>query len=469
MTFSTESQHEYLIFPNDLTGFHQEEVKEVPVAKLRPRNSTGKSKWAMNSPQLAYIMKGTLDQLDHPVCTNCICPMHRNQSYTVKLLHVGFLNHVNIVEFPKFQWRCSQCGKTITPEVSFKAEGAMITKGLEDMIIRYLSMDEFTLTDVSIITGVNINTIKRIDLRRLQKQYTDGHGKLKKPEHFSAQIGIDEFKLHNGHKYATHVIDLNTGEVLYIAAGKKKQVVYDFIDFVGDDWMKHVEAAAMDMNSDFQEAFKERCPWIQIVYDHFHLVKNFNDKVVAEIRKDEQRRLISEGNMEEARKLKKARMILTSSRKTLQQRDREAREGKICRKGSELFHTTDYRHSHDDYEERYDAIIKSNRLLFTCDLIKEAMQEAYASQSSATMIEKFTDIIDWCRASGDGHMAWFARLIENHFDGIVAYGDFQISSGRIEGINNHIKTLRRKAYGLPDDEYFFLKVIDCSHHPFKRV
>ena len=61
-----------------------------------------------------------------------------------------------------------------------------------------------------------------------------------------------------------------TGHVLWIQEGKKKQVVYDFFDFVGEEWMSGVEAVACDMNSDFQEAFEDRCPDIQIVYDHFH-------------------------------------------------------------------------------------------------------------------------------------------------------------------------------------------------------
>ena len=56
----------------------------------------------------------------------------------------------------------------------------------------------------------------------------------------------------------------------------------------------------------------------------------------------------------------------------------------------------------------------------------------------------------------------FANLLRNHFDGIVAHADFLISSGKIEGINNKIKTLRRRAYGYPDDDYFFLKLFDIT-------
>ncbi|MCD5443201.1 transposase, partial [Lactobacillus delbrueckii subsp. lactis] len=83
------------------------------------------------------------------------------------------------------------------------------------------------------------------------------------------------------------------------AHGKKKAVVFEFMDHVGDEWMSKVEAVACDMNSDFEEAFKGR----------FHIIKNFNDKVVSEIRKDEQRRLAEEGSPEAAKLLKNSRYI----------------------------------------------------------------------------------------------------------------------------------------------------------------
>ena len=100
--------------------------------------------------------------------------------------------------------------------------------------------------------------------------------------------------------YATVIIDLDTGHVLWLAYGKTKDGVYDFIDHVGIEWMKGVECVASDMNADFLAAFKSRCPWIKGVYDKFHLIKNFNEKVVSEVRKDEQARLIAERRLKEA-------------------------------------------------------------------------------------------------------------------------------------------------------------------------
>ncbi len=233
------------------------------------------------------------------------------------------------------------------------------------------------------------------------------------------------------------------------------------------DWMDGVEAVACDMNSDFQEAFEEKCPWIQPVFDYFHIVKNFNDKVVSEVRKDEQRRLYAEGNEEAAKSLKKTRYILMSKRSTLQKKDKDARLERIIHKGSPLFKTEDIKRK-SGYEAKYDALLMENRLLFTLDLIKEKLSAAYALTDEPKMAEAIIDIIDLCKATGNGHLLWFGNLLDSHFEGIIAHATYKISSGKIEGINQKIKTLRRHGYGYPDDEYFFLKIMDASRNKYVR-
>ena len=318
------------------------------------------------------------------------------------------------------------------------------------------------------LTGLGKNVVKEIDKERLQGMYTTDNGKkLIKPEKQARFLGIDEFKLHNGHRYATHIIDLETGHVLWIQNGKKKQVVYDFIEHVGMTWMDGVEAVACDMNSDFEEAFEEKCPWIQPVFDYFHIVKNFNDKVVSEVRKDEQRRLYEEGNIEAARALKKTRYILMSNRSTLQKKDEDAASERVIHKGSPLFKTEDIKRK-TGYEAKYDALIQENRLLFTLDLVKEKLSAAYALTNEPKMAEAIIDIIDICEATGNKHLLWFGKLLDTHFEGIIAHATYKISSGKIEGINQKIKTLRRHGYGYPDDEYFFLKIMDMSRKKYVR-
>ena len=200
-----------------------------------------------------------------------------------------------------------------------------------------------------------------------------------------------------------------------------------------------------------------------MVFDYFHIVKNFNDKVVSEVRKDEQRRLYEEGNIEAAKALKKTRYILTSNRSTLQKKDKDADEDR----GSSLFKTEDIKRQRG-YEAKYDELLKQNEQLFTLDMVKEKVLQAYKMTDEIKMAKEIGNIMEICQATNNKHFIWFSQLLNNHFEGIIAHATYKISSDKIEGINPKIKTLRRHGYGYPDDEYFFLKIIDVSRKKYIR-
>ena len=98
------------------------------------------------------------------------------------------------------------------------------------------------------------------------------------------------------------------------------------------------------------------------------------------------------------------------------------------------------------------------------EIIKEILQEAFRTDNQAEIIKLLFDIMEICEENGNAHLNWFKNLIYKHFDGIITHATHKISSVKIEGINNKIKTLRRQAYGYPDDEYFFLKLMDMSRN-----
>ena len=423
---------EFLFLPSCLYGFHNTETT-VETAR---------------SGRTVYCHKGTLDLPEEERICSCGQRMHINSHPDIYIRHLCIGGSLSCLLFPHNQLRCPGCGATKSQHISFKAAGHLITDALYEYTSGLLASGTYTNKQVAEITGLGKNTVKAIDKKRLQELYTTDNGrKLIKPERQAKYLGIDEFKLHNGRRYATHIIDLETGHVLWIQNGKKKQVVYDFIDHVGMEWMSGVKAVACDMNSDFQEAFEEKCEWIQPVFDYFHIVKNFNDKVVSEVRKDEQRRLYEEGNIEAARALKKTRYILMSNRSTLQKKDDKRKSG---------------------YEAKYDTLLQENKLLFTLDLVKEKLSAAYTLADEARMAGAISDIMDICQATGNKHLLWFEKMLDTHFSGIIAHATYKISSGKIEGINQKIKTLRRHGYGYPDDEYFFLKIMDMSRKKYIR-
>ena len=415
-----------------------------------------------------FCFEGELDDSDEDcICPHCGAKMHVNNHPSITLNHLPFGSTFSCVRFSRNQYLCPKCSCTKMQFIAFKADGHRITEELHQYTCDLLASGNYTNKEVSEITGLGKNVVKAIDKKRLQDLYTIDGQQLVKPSKPAKFLGIDEFKLHNGHRYATHIIDMETGHILWIANGKKKQVVYDFIEHVGTAWMDNVEAVACDMNSDFQEAFEEKCPHIQPVFDYFHIVKNFNDKVVSEVRKDEQRRLIEDGNFEAARSLKKTRYILMAARSTLQKKDQDAREQRVIHRGSGLFKTESIIRK-EGYEARYDSLLKENSLLFTLDLIKEKLSLAYSRKDESVMADDIISIMDMCKATGNKHLRWFERLLGSHFEGIIAHATYNISAAKIEGINNKIKTLRRQGYGYPDDEYFFLKLIDMSRKVYVR-
>lgn len=446
------SQPEYLLIPNTLTGFHNVRTDTL-------QDYTGRT---------VHCHLGDLDELPSDrICEHCGAIMHVNSSHTMRQLwHLPHGNAISLVKFAKTQYYCPACHHSCYQPVPFQADGHRITKQLEKYIRDLLARHKYTLKDISEMTGVGKGIVKDIDKKRLQELYTeetDDGRKLMKPERQAKFLAIDEFKLHNGYIFATHIMDLETGHILWIAEGKKKQVVYDFIEHVGLDWMQGVAAVACDMNSDFQEAFQERCPHLQIVFDHFHIVKNFNEKVIAPIRIEEQKRLLAEGNKEGAAQLKKGRHILTAKRTTLKEKDKKAHESKVRHKGSGIFKLRPLRRKGGNLI-RYHDIILENELLFRVDIVKDYLAEAYEQDTPESMKAVLDKAIDECRRSHNKHLLWFANLLESYMPGITGYTRYPISSGKMEGVNGRIKEIRRHGYGYPDDEYFFLKLIDASRH-----
>ena len=415
-----------------------------------------------------YLIDGKLQEREEDrICPRCGRRMHIHDTYGISLGHIPIGTTFSAVRFEKYRYICPECGATGMQEVPFQAGSRRITVALHSMAKDLLGLG-FNNKAVAGITGLGKNTVKEIDKERLLEKYTIDGKQLRRPERQARYLGVDEFLLHKGHEYATIIIDLETGHVLWLAHGKRKKALCDFIDFVGEEWMDGVEAIACDMNSDYQEVFDDRCPHIQVVFDYFHIRKNFNDKVVAAVRKDEQRRLLAEGRTEDAKKLKRTKYILSSNRSTLKEKDEASLKDRDAELEGRIFSGGKVKEVKGGNMDLYESLLKENGLILMTDVVKEKLSHAYTLDDECRMSSEITEIIDICNDTGDKHFMWFARLLENHYEGIIAHATYRISSGKVEGTNNLIKTLRRRAYGYCDDDYFFLKIMDESRREYVR-
>ncbi|SDA79909.1 hypothetical protein SAMN02910368_02812 [Lachnospiraceae bacterium G11] len=190
---------EFLMIPSCLFGFVNEST------------STGLS---VSGRTVIRFCGSLRTENENPVCGRCGAKMHVNNHPGITLRHLPFGSYLSNVSLTRNQYVCPGCGNTRMQYISFKAPGHMITTELHQYTCDLLACGTYTNKEVAELTGLGKNVIKAIDKERLQELYTTPDGKLTRPEKHAKFLGIDEFKLHNGHRYATHIIDMETGHIL---------------------------------------------------------------------------------------------------------------------------------------------------------------------------------------------------------------------------------------------------------------
>ncbi len=377
-------------------------------------------------------INGKVTKEVNKICKCCGGTLHLHSKERVKLKHFAGCNVLIKINVSYERYKCYRCNNIVKQEIPFKIKNHFITKLYASQIKNLLIKGNMTNKAIANVMSCNATMVKQIDKDRLKAKYKD-----LKPTHYSRYIGVDEFSLHKNHVYATVVADLETGEVLYLEKGNKAQQLHNFFDLVGNNFMKRVKSISMDMNASYSKAVLDRYPNIDITYDKFHIIKRYNDTVISETRKEEQNRLIQE--IEEAKNnrdkeklklltneyklFKNSRFTLLSNRSTLEAKDKAAKEHN--------------RYLYETYEKK-GLSIPSNERKYS------------------------TKWIDIARKTNIEALDKFSNMLERRMYGIVTIAKHNISNGRVEGINNLIKTIRRQAYGYRDQEYFFLKIWDAS-------
>lgn len=289
-----------------------------------------------------------------------------------------------------------------------------------------------TIQDVAQHLQVGWDTIKDMQKRDLQHRYRKPRlSKLK-------QIAIDEISIGKGHRYLTVVLNLETGAVVFVGDGKGA-------DALGPFWKRlrasraKVEAVATDMSPAYIEAVREHLGDAVHVFDHFHVIKLFNEKL-SDFRRELHREATDKLHKAV---LKGTRWLLLKNPENLDPKREE--------------------------RQRLEEALKLNQPLATVYYMKEDLRQIWEQPDKATAARVLDDWNRRAEASCIKVLQKFAATLSMHRTGILAYYDYRISTGPLEGTNNKIRTMQRQAYGFRDQEFFKLKILALHEAKYALV
>ena len=286
-----------------------------------------------------------------------------------------------------------------------------------------------TVTDLAAMTGLGWDTVKNIIKARLEKDY--GHPRLRPLK----RLSIDEIYFGRHKKFYTLVIDLDTGQIVWVAKGKGGEALRPFWRALHLSHAK-IEAVAMDMSGAYWAAVLAALPKVKVVFDRFHIIKLMNEKL-----DDLRRALVREAEGPLKMVIKGTRFLLLMGLPNLK----------------------------DDQLPKLEKALELNKPLAQGWYLKEELGLLWEQPSSQAM-ERF--LRRWCdraMATGVKQLEQMAKTLLTHWTGVLNWWDHRINNGKMEGTNNKIKTLTRQAYGYRDEDFFILKLLGLHESRYKLV
>jgi transposase len=286
-----------------------------------------------------------------------------------------------------------------------------------------------TVKDVAEELHLDWETVKELDKQYMRAQL----------ERFGTPgpkvIGIDEISIGKGQTYRIVVSDLIRGRAIWFGGEDRKETsMHQFYDWLGEKKAHGIRLVVMDMWRPFRNVARERVQHADILYDKFHVMKQLHE-ALDQVRKSEYARLQGD----QRRYIKGQKYVLLSHRENLSMEGRKSLK----------------------------ALLAANKRLNIAYLLKESFGQLWDYEREGwarRFFDNWKASLKWQRIKP---YEKFAETVERHWDGIASYckPENKVPLGFVEGLNNKIRVIQRRAYGLRDEEYLRLKILTCMLPP----
>lgn len=318
---------------------------------------------------------------------------------------------------------CRRCGTVKQERLAFLADNPFYSKRFAFYVGRRCRASP--IRDVAKELHLDWHTVKALEQQYMREQLrragTPG----------PRVIGIDEVSIRKGHTYRIVVSDLIRQRPIWFGGTDRSEASLDqFYAWLGPRKAARVRLAVMDMWKAFRLSTARHAPQASILFDKFHVLRHLGD-ALDQVRKREYARVSG----------RQRRFIKGQKYTLLAHREHLTLDGRRALK----------------------TLLAANKRLNTAYLLKESFGQLwdYGREGWARrFFEHWRAALKWQRLQP---YEKFAAMIDRHWDGIAAYcrPDNKVSLGFVEGLNNKIRVLQRRAYGLRDEAYLRLKILTC--------
>ena len=322
---------------------------------------------------------------------------------------------------------CRSCGRVKQERLDFLADNPFYTKRFAYYIGRRCRTQ--TILDVAKELHLDWHSVKELEKQYMREQLR----RVGRPG--PKVIGIDEISIKKRHVYRIVVSDLLRQRPIWFGgADRSEKSMDEFYQWLGPKKSAGIRLAVMDMWKPFRNSTKRNAPQAAVLFDKFHVLRHLGE-ALDKVRKSEYGRLAGK----ERSYIKGQKYTLLSHRQTL------TLSGKKALK----------------------KLLSANKRLSVAYLLKESFGQLWDYRSTfwaRAFFERWKESLRWQRLKP---FEKFARMIDRHWAGIEAYcaPENKVALGFVEGLNNKIRVIQRRAYGLRDEEYLRLKVLTCMLPP----
>ena len=360
-------------------------------------------------------------------CGRAITEMHgRDEEITLR--HLPILGRRVYLHLRPKRYRCMQCEgtPTTTQTLSWYEAKSPHTKAYEQYLL--VQLVHATIEDVSIKEALGAKAVEGIVDRWISREVTWAEVKGVKV------LGIDEIALKKGHRDFVVIVtaQVASGEVKVLAVlpDRQKQTVRRFLEGLPKRVKRSIRTVCTDLYAGFIYAVKEVLGHAAVVADRFHVAKLYRAGA-DHLRKQEQKRLKRELPKAEYATLKGAMWAFRKKPADLEGPEHEVLQ-RLFAYAPDLARAYTYR-------EQLTAIFEE-------DLSKD---------------QAITKIQSWqaqVRASGLKCYEPFLQTLETWREEITNYFPQRHNSGFVEGLNNKIKVLKRRCYGIFNLSHLFQRI-----------